>query len=336
MKAVNIVKPGQVEIREIEKPVPEEGEAVIKLLYGGICGSDLGSYKGTYAYVDYPRIPGHELSAEIVEIDENHPYLKKGMVVTVNPYINCGHCYSCRRGMVNCCEDNHTLGCQIDGAFREYFTISQERLYDGKGIDPRELALVEPYCIGAHGVKRANVCADDKVLIVGAGTIGVMALIAAKRCGATVYMADISEKKLERAKNFGSDGSILNDESFLDGVREATDGNGFDVVLECVGMPSTFQACIDACAFGARFVLVGIAKESLNFDFTVIQKKELNIFGSRNALKDDFLQAIDDIKDGKLQLSEVVTNEYYYEDAAKAFEDFKLHQDDMLKVVLRF
>lgn len=336
MKAVNIVQPGQVEIREIEKPVPEEGEAVIKLLYGGICGSDLGSYKGTYAYVDYPRIPGHELSAEIVDIDENHPYLKKGMVVTVNPYINCGHCYSCRRGMVNCCEDNHTLGCQIDGAFREYFAISLERLYDGKGIDPRELALVEPYCIGAHGVKRANVCADDKVLIVGAGTIGVMALIAAKRCGATVYMADISEKKLERAKNFGSDGSILNDESFLDGVREATDGNGFDVVLECVGMPSTFQACIDACAFGARFVLVGIAKESLNFDFTVIQKKELNIFGSRNALKDDFLQAIDDIKDGKLQLSEVVTNEYYYEDAARAFEDFKLHQDDMLKVVLRF
>ncbi len=336
MKAVNIVRPGQVEIREIEKPVPEEGEAVIKLLYGGICGSDLGSYKGTYAYVDYPRIPGHELSAEIVDIDENHPYLKKGMVVTVNPYINCGHCYSCRRGMVNCCEDNHTLGCQIDGAFREYFTISQERLYDGKGIDPRELALVEPYCIGAHGVKRANVCADDKVLIVGAGTIGVMALIAAKRCGATVYMADISEKKLERAKNFGSDGSILNDESFLDGVREATDGNGFDVVLECVGMPATFQACIDACAFGARFVLVGIAKESLNFDFTVIQKKELNIFGSRNALKDDFLQAIDDIKDGKLQLSEVVTNEYYYEDAEKAFEDFKQHQDDMLKVVLRF
>ena len=336
MKAVNIVQPGQVEIREIEKPVPEEGEAVIKLLYGGICGSDLGSYKGTYAYVDYPRIPGHELSAEIVDIDENHPYLKKGMVVTVNPYINCGHCYSCRRGMVNCCEDNHTLGCQIDGAFREYFAISLERLYDGKGIDPRELALVEPYCIGAHGVKRANVCADDKVLIVGAGTIGVMALIAAKRCGATVYMADISEKKLERAKNFGSDGSILNDESFLDGVREATDGNGFDVVLECVGMPSTFQACIDACAFGARFVLVGIAKESLNFDFTVIHKKELNIFGSRNALKDDFLQAIDDIKDGKLQLSEVVTNEYYYEDAARAFEDFKLHQDDMLKVVLRF
>ena len=111
MKTVYMMAPGQVEIRETEMPVRKPGEALLKLLYGGICGSDLGSYRGTFAYFDYPRIPGHEFSAEIVEIDENEYGLKKGMIVTCNPYFNCGTCYSCQRGILNACMDNQTLGC---------------------------------------------------------------------------------------------------------------------------------------------------------------------------------------------------------------------------------
>ena len=112
MKSVYINAPGQVEIRETPMPQRKKGEALLKLLYGGICGSDLGSYRGTFAYFSYPRIPGHEFSAEIVEIDENEYDLKKGMIVTCNPYFNCGSCYSCSRGIVNACMDNQTMGCQ--------------------------------------------------------------------------------------------------------------------------------------------------------------------------------------------------------------------------------
>lgn len=120
MKAICIVEPGRVEIRDIEKPVRKPGEALLKLLYGGICGSDLGSYRGGNAYVSYPRVPGHEFSAEIVEIDDNDLGLKPGMIVTCNPYFNCGHCYSCERGLVNACTDNQTMGVQREGAFSEY------------------------------------------------------------------------------------------------------------------------------------------------------------------------------------------------------------------------
>ena len=121
MKAMYIDAPGQVSIKDVERPVRKEGEVLLKILYGGICGSDLGSYRGTFAYVDYPRIPGHEFSAEVIEADENNAYgIKPGMIVTCNPYFNCGHCYSCEHGIVNACMDNQTMGCQRDGAFQEY------------------------------------------------------------------------------------------------------------------------------------------------------------------------------------------------------------------------
>ena len=134
MKAICIEEPGKVVVKEIDKPVRKPGEALLKMLYGGICGSDLGSYRGANAYVSYPRVPGHELAAEIVEIDENDKGLKPGMIVTCNPYFNCGSCYSCRRGLVNACTDNQTMGVQREGGFAEYITMPIERIYDGKGL----------------------------------------------------------------------------------------------------------------------------------------------------------------------------------------------------------
>ena len=133
-----------LELREVAEPTPREGELKVKVLAAGICGSDLGSYRGSFAYFDYPRIPGHEFSAEIISVGENAYGLKAGMIVTCNPYFNCGSCYSCRRGKVNCCESNQTMGCQRDGAFSEYITMPVDRIYDGKGLPPRTLALIEP------------------------------------------------------------------------------------------------------------------------------------------------------------------------------------------------
>ena len=180
MKAICIEEPGKVVVKDIDKPVRKPGEALLKMLYGGICGSDLGSYRGANAYVSYPRIPGHELAAEIVEIDENDKGLKPGMIVTCNPYFNCGSCYSCRRGLVNACTDNQTMGVQREGGFAEYITMPIERIYDGKGLPAKTLALIEPFCISWHGVSRADVKAGERVLVVGAGTIGVLAAVAAK------------------------------------------------------------------------------------------------------------------------------------------------------------
>ncbi|MBS5605712.1 MAG: zinc-binding alcohol dehydrogenase family protein [Enterocloster asparagiformis] len=338
MKAVFIENPGEAMIRDIPRPARKPGEALLKLLYGGICGSDLGSYRGTFAYFSYPRTPGHEFSAEIVEIDENDRGLKPGMVVVCNPYFNCGECYSCKHGLVNACMSNQTMGVQREGAFSEYITMPLERIYDGKGLEPMVLAIIEPLCISYHGVKRAGVKGGDKVLIVGAGTIGILAAVAAKQKGAEVYIADVSQVKLDYAREFGVDGVVLADgpEAYERAVKEITGGNGFDVTIEAVGLPSTFQNCIDAAAFGGRMVLIGVGKENLDFNFTMIQKKELNVFGSRNALKPDFLELIDLVKEGKIPLKKIITDVYKFDQAPRAFQELNENAGRMLKVMIDF
>lgn len=339
MKTIIINNPGEVDIIEQAMPVRKQGEALLKILYGGICGSDLGTYRGTFAYASYPRIPGHEFSAEIIEIGDNNRNLKPGMIVTCNPYFNCGHCYSCQRGLVNCCTSNETMGAQRDGAFSEYITMPIERIYDGKGLSAKTLALIEPFCISYHGISRANIQPNDKVLVIGAGTIGVLAAVAAKAKGAKVYISDVAENKMNYAiETFGLDGGILNDspENFIKHVEEITNGNYFDVTIEAVGLPSTFQACIDAAAFGARMVQIGVGKRTHEFDFTLLQKKELNVYGSRNALKKDFLELIDLVKSGKVDLEKIVTNTYNLDEADKAFQDFSKNAASMLKVVIKF
>lgn len=350
MKAIYIDAPGKISIRDIGMPERGEGEALLKVLYGGICGSDLGSYRGTFAYFDYPRIPGHEFAAEIVEIDENDQGLKPGMVVTCNPYFNCGYCYSCKKGIVNACVDNQTMGCQRDGAFCEYITMPVGRIYDGKGLPPKVLAAIEPFCISYHGVQRAGIRPGDRVLVIGGGTIGVLAASAAKALGGEVYLCDIpqAKEKLKRNKEtFGLAGMILNEgpESLETAVKEITGsteiggntyGSGFDVCIEAVGLPSTFQSCIDCAAYGGKVVLIGVGKQNLDFNFTLLQKKELNVYGSRNALKKDFLELIDLVKAGKVDLEKIVTNVYKFSDAEQAFKDFSTRGAEMLKVGIDF
>ena len=342
MKAIRIPEPNKVEIFDMEMPVRKNGEALLKLLYGGICGSDLGTYRGTFAYASYPRIPGHEFSAQIVEIDAadaQRYHLYKGQVVTCNPYFNCGKCYSCKRGLLNCCEHNETMGAQRDGAFMEYFSMPLERIYDGRGLLPQELALIEPFCISYHGASHAHIQKGDKVLVIGAGTIGVLAGAAAKASDGIVYIADVAEQKLDYAlQAFGFAGKILNDTPahFTEQVEELTEGNGFDVTIEAVGLPQTFLNCIHAAAFGGRVVQIGVGKKNADFNFTLLQKKELKLFGSRNALKADFLALIDLVKSKKANVLKVVTNTYDFVDAAKAFKDFSANASHMLKVLIHF
>lgn len=251
---------------------------------------------------------------------------------------------------MNACMDNQTMGCQRDGAFCEYITMPLERIYDGKGLSPKTLAAIEPFCISYHGVQRAGINPGDKVLVIGGGTIGVLAAVAAKALGGEVYLCDIpaaKEKLMRSQEMFGFAGTVFNEgaESLEAAVKEITGcedvngtpmGNGFDVCIEAVGLPSTFQSCIDCAAFGGRVVLIGVGKQNLDFNFTMIQKKELNVYGSRNALKKDFLELIDLVKEGKVDLEKIVTNVYSFHDAAQAFEDFSTKGGSMLKVGIDF
>jgi len=336
-----LLRPGKVEIVRKEIPALTPGNAVIKTLYGGVCGSDIGTYLGAFLYARYPQIPGHEFSGEIVDIDENNACgLKKGMIVTVNPYFNCGTCSTCRHGYVNCCPSNQTMGCSIrDGAYCEYISMPLERIYDGKGLAARTLALIEPFCISYHAVKRASVQPGEKVLVVGAGTIGYLAGAAAKMLGAQVYMSDVAPDKLEYAKQkLGLAGVILNDDDskFADKAMALTDGAGFDVCFEAVGFPGTVQNCIDAVAYHGRVVVIGVGKQNMDFYYPIIQKKEMSIFGSRNAMKEDFLELIDRVNAGEFDLESIVSAEYGYLEAPEAFGEIVANRGRNLKVIFKF
>jgi len=337
MKYIIIPEPGKVQVQEMEKAKKQQGEALLEILYGGICGSDMGTYRGTFLYASYPRIPGHEFSARVLEVDDNEYGIKPGMVVTGNPYYNCGHCYSCRRGFVNCCTGNETLGAQRDGVFRQYFSMPVDRIYDGKGLDAKALTLIEPFCISYHAVKRGSVKAGDRVLIVGAGPIGVLAVMGAKLMGASVTVSDLSEGRLQTAREMGADDVIvINKENFDERVREVTNGDGFDVCIECVGQPSTFQNCIDAAAFRGRVVVVGIGKKNLDFAYSRIQTKELDILGSRNAIKEDFTELIDYALAGKFDLSKMISKVYSLDDSKKAFAEVNENPDGIMKALVDF
>ncbi len=335
MKTVLINEPFQIAVTDTEKPVPKEGEALLKVLYGGICGADVASYTGNQPFTTYPRIPGHEFSAQIISIPENDKGLKPGDIITANPYFNCGGCYSCKRGFVNCCTDNQTMGVQRDGAFREYITMPVERIYEGKGLSAKELALVEPFTISYHALHRAAVNEGDKVLVVGAGPIGLFALIAAKAQGAKVYVADILQGRLEKALHFGADGVINSkDSDIVEETKKITGGNGFDVCVEACGQSVTFLSCIDCAAFAGKIILIGNGKKETTFLHSILIKKELNVYGSRNSYPSDFKAVIDLIASGKVNVMDMVSDVYPIARADEAFKILAANDGSLAKVLI--
>lgn len=336
MKAIEITAPGKIRIIEKEAPQPKEGEALLRVLYGGICGADVASYTGNQPFTTYPRIPGHEFSAEIVSIPANDRGLKAGDVVTCNPYFNCGTCYACRRGLVNACHDNRTMGVQRDGGFQEYITMPVERIIDGKGLSAKELALIEPFSISCHALSRAEVRPGDNLLIMGAGPIGLFALLRAKALGARVLIADMLESRLALAASFGADRTVNVKETDLHDACGAFTGEcGFDVCVEACGAPETFLSCIGEAAHGANVILIGNGKRETTFVHSILLKKELNVFGSRNAFTRDFETLIDLVKSGKADVLKMVSGVYAMEDAAAAFEALAHNDGTLAKLLIQ-
>ena len=337
MKAIQITKPGEIKIIDKEMPVAKQGEALLKVLYCGICGADVASYTGNQPFTTYPRIPGHEFSAQIVEIPENDKGLKAGDIVTCNPYFNCGECYACKRGIVNACHDNQTMGVQRDGSFQEYITMPVERIIDGKGLSAKELALIEPFSISCHALSRAEVKNGDNLLIMGAGPIGLFALIKAKSMGARVLIADMLSSRLDLAKEFGADCIVNVKQTDLHtACAEFTDGNGFDVCVEACGAPETFLSCIGEAAHSANIILIGNGKRETTFVHSIILKKELNIFGSRNAFTKDFEELIDLVKSGKADIIKMISGVYDVCNAKDAFEALSRNDGTLAKLLINF
>lgn len=336
MDVVFIKEPGEIELLDVPEPAVKDGEALLKIKYCGICGSDIATYTGNQPFASYPRIPGHEFSAEIVDIEDNDLGLKAGMIVTANPYFNCGHCYPCSKGKVNCCESNETMGVQRDGSFAEYITMPIERIVNGRGLSAPTLALIEPFSIGYHAINRGNIKNKDNVLVIGAGPIGIFAMLSAKLAGAKVTIVDMLKERLDLAKSMGADQIVnVSQKTLAKEVEKLTNGNGMDACVEAVGHANTFLQCIENAAFGGKIILIGNGKTETKFNHSILLKKELDVYGSRNSLY-DFKPLIDKVKTNNLDIEKIITHIYAKEDVLQAFKELNNNDGSMAKVLIKF
>lgn len=259
-----------------------------------------------------------------------------GDIVTANPYFNCGHCYACQRGLVNACTDNQTMGVQRDGSFCEYVAMPVSRIIPGKGLSAKALALIEPFSISCHALSRAAVRPGDNLLIMGAGPIGLFALMKAKAMGARVAIADLLDNRLALAESYGADMTIsVGKEDLAEKAAAFTDGNGFDVCVEACGQPATFLSCIDAAAHGANIILIGNGKKETTFVHSVLLKKELNVFGSRNAYTKDFEELIELVAAGGADVLKMVSGVYPMERAEEAFSALAHNDGTLAKLLIQ-
>ena len=336
MHSIHVTTPGKVVVVEAEEPRPQPGEALLRVRYAGICGSDVQTFRGTQPFASYPRVPGHEFSAEIVEINGPSEDLSVGDVVTGVPYFQDGTCYSCRRGLINACEHNETMGVHRDGAFQELITMPLERLHRARGVDPRDLAIVEPFSIGYHAMLRADVAEGERVLVLGAGAIGLLTMLAARTQGAEVWIADVVASRLEVATSLGAAGTVdLSTDSIAAVVRAATGGDGFDVVFDATGLPVSFLNAIEAAAFGARLVLIGNGTREVTLNQSALIKKELDVLGSRNS-RGVFETLIDLLERGVVDVSPLRTRIVPFTEAKQALEDAAAGASDDIKVLIEF
>ncbi len=333
MKAVVVQEPGKVQIIDTPKPEVKSGEVLLKLKYVGFCGSDLTTYLGKNPMVQYPRIPGHEISAVIEQCGDDVPEsFKKGMLVTVVPYSNCGQCPSCKRGREYACQYNETLGVQRDGAMSEFISVPWQKLLVAENLNDVELALVEPLTVGFHAVDRGKVTDSDTVMIFGCGMIGVGAIVRSILRGAKVIAVDIDNDKLAVAKELGAHYTINSlEEDWKDQLKKLTP----DVVIEAAGNPVTYLAAIEEVAFTGRVVCIGYAKDNVSFATKLFVQKEMDIMGSRNATGSDFRAVISYLQRKTFPVEKMVTRIIKPDEAGDAVQQWADNPGKVFKILLK-
>ena len=326
-----------MEIVNIAEQELKANEVLLRLEYIGFCGSDLNTWLGRNPMVKMPVIPGHEVGAVIEKVGADVPeILKPGMVVTCNPYTNCGKCASCRNQRVNACEHNETLGVQRNGAMREFIALPWEKIIPAEGLDPRTCALIEPMSVGFHAVNRAQVTDIDTVVVIGCGMVGLGAIVRSALRGATVIAADIDDEKLALAKELGATYTVnTKTEDAHAKLQEFTARFGPDVIIEAVGSAPTYQMAVNEVAFTGRVICIGYAKTDVSFQTKFFVQKELDIRGSRNAQPADFRAVIHYLQRGTCPVDRLISNEVAPENAPEAMRQWAENPGKVFRILVK-
>lgn len=296
MQTLICTHPGQFEYSVTDKPFVTAGYSILKIRKIGICGTDIHAFDGTQPYFTYPRVLGHELGCEYAEGDA--PGFSPGDAVSFIPYYHCGTCIACRNGKTNCCQQMQVAGVHVDGGMVEYLRVPSSSLLHGHGLSLDALALVEPLAVAAHGIRRADVQKGEFVLVVGAGPIGLGTMKIAKIYGGKVIALDVNERRLKFCKDaLGIDHALnATNTTVLDQIRELTNGDMPTVVIDATGNQKAINNAFQYMAHTARYVLIGLQKNEVQFSHPEFHKREGTLMSSRNGTRQDFEFVIDSIK----------------------------------------
>lgn len=338
MKAIQLQAPERFAVIDTpETPAPGPGESLIRVHRVGICGTDISGYLGKMPFFSYPRIPGHELGIEVEAVGEGVTNVKPGDRCSVEPYINCQKCSSCRRGFTNCCENHQTLGVHCDGGLRRTFLVPARKLHISRKLSFEQLALVETLAIGCHAINRGAPKPGEIVLVIGAGPIGLSVIEFAKLSGARTLVMDMNEQRLAFVRNAMKVPDTITakgDGSEVQATLDLTGGELPHVVVDATGSNKSMANALNYCGFAARLVFVGITTQEISFPHPLMHRRELTLFASRNALSADFSRIIQLIEDGQIDTRPWITHRTPFDALIETFPSYLKPETGVIKAIV--
>lgn len=334
MKAILINAPKDISSREVPTPERTAGDVLIKVHGMGICGSDIGAYKGINPLVTYPRIIGHEIAGEVLEVPQGDTTMMPGDRVVVEPYVYCGKCYPCMNKRTNCCEHLTVRGVHIDGGMAEFCSHPHHLVHKVPAdVSWKHLAMVEPLTISVHAVKRARLAKGEHLAVTGAGPIGLLAAQYALVIGAVPIVVDPIDERLAFARSLGIPFGINPvKEKAVERIKEITGGRMAEAVVEASGSDAAVRSSIDYVAYSGRIALVGWPKGDVSLTTAMFTKKELDVMGSRNSIQ-AFPESIDLVAGDKIDVASLVTRTVSFEEVPAAVREIAAYPEKFMKVV---
>lgn len=332
-----MTEPGKIEFREV--PVPETGEdqVLIKIMNIGICGSDIHVYHGEHPFTSYPVTQGHEVSGEIVELGKNVRGFHKGQKVTIEPQVYCSHCYPCRHGKYNLCEDLKVMGFQTTGTASHFFAVDASKVTPiPQEMSFEEGAMIEPLAVAVHGVKQVGDVTGMNIVVIGAGPIGNLVAQAAKGMGAAkVMVTDVSDLRLEKARECGVDVCVnTKKKDFGEAMVETFGEDKADVIYDCAGNNITMGQAIKHARKGSTIVLVAVFAGMATVDLAVANDHELDIKSTMMYRHEDYLDGIRLVEEEKVHLRPLISKTFAFREYLKAYQYIDDNRETTMKVII--
>ena len=329
--------PGKIEFREISTPEPQPGEALIKIMKIGVCGSDIHVYHGEHPFTSYPVTQGHEVSGLVEKLGEGVTTLTVGQKVTIQPQVVCGECYPCRHGKYNLCESLKVMGFQTTGVASEYFAVDAKKvtpLPEDMSLD--EGAMIEPLAVAVHAVRRAGDVTGQDICVLGAGPIGILVAQAAKGMGARrVMVTDVSSLRLDKAKECGADFCInTKEKDFGEALTECFGPDKADVIYDCAGNNITMGQAIAHARKGSTIILVAVFAGQACVDLAVLNDHELDLNTSMMYRTEDYAAAIELVNQGKVSLAPLISKHFAFKDYLEAYKFIDENRESTMKVII--